>query len=448
METRNIPVAPRGIGRATAGESFLGRLIERARSNVMVRQGMVVFAATMLVNVAGFVFHAIASRRLGVDAYGMLYALISASSSIATLPAALLAPVIMRFAAEFRALHDDAHVRRLCWDVGRGFTALGLLYMVVGVVAARPIAGFFHVPVWTIPLAAAIAAAILVSNTLRAAAQGTQDFNGYAFSVCSEGVLKIVGLALLVSILSTMGGLLAGLLGFLSGLVAGLAVIVWRLVHRYAGARSLTVHYDWRRIALSGAGAAAATIGMTVMMSGDVVLVKHYFSQSEAGIYGAAALGGKMLLYFVSFAPTVLLPQATDRHVRGQRTRGVMFGTLGLIAVLGACALAIMKIYGLVVLHVLVGHAYDAAAPLLVWYATAMAFFAATSLLTSYGIATHRLTFAVPLLLCAFATMGGIVAFHSSLEAVMRAFVAGNALTAVVVGIAIAVQGARSLRAS
>lgn len=412
----------------------------------MVRQGMIVFAATMLVNVAGFVFHAIASRRLGVDAYGTLYALISAGSTIATLPAALLAPVIMRFAAEFRALHDDAHVRRLCWDVGRGFTVLGLLYMVVGVLAAGPIAGFFHVPMWTIPLTAALAATILVSNTLRAAAQGTQDFTGYAFSVVSEGTLKILGLAVLVTVAAAIGGLLAGLLGFLSGLIAGLVVIVWRLLHRYAAAQAVSVHYDWRRIALSGAGAAAATIGMTIMMSGDVVLVKHYFTQSQAGIYGAAALGGKMLLYFVAFAPTVLLPQATDRHVRGQRTRGVIAGTLVLIAVLGAAALLVMKLYGLVVLHVLVGHAYDAAAPLLVWYSTAMAFFAGTSLLTSYGIATHRLAFAVPLLFCAFGTMAGIAFYHSTLEAVMQVFVAGNAVTALVVGIAIGIQGVRSLK--
>jgi len=431
---------------ARRGPFGLG-LLQRVRSSAIVRQSLIVFAATMVLNVAGFVFHAIASRKLGVDAYGMLYALISATA-IATLPSGLLAPVIMRFAAEFRALHDDAHVRRLCLDVGRGFAVLGLFYVAVGLVAGRPIAAYLHVPAWTIPLMALVCATILVTNTLRCAAQGIQDYAGFAFSVMAEGAMKVVALVVLVGTGAAIGGLLGGLLGFLIGLLFGLVAIVWRLVARYSSTPAQTVRYDWRRIALAGAGAAASTIATTIMSSGDVVLVKHFFTAPQAGIYGAAALGGKMLLYFVAFGPSVLLPQATDRHVRGQRTRWVMLGLLALLIVLGLAAFVVMQIYGLAVLHLLVGHAFDAAAGLLGWYAAAMAFFAATSLLAAYGIATHRLAFAIPMLVCTLATMGAIMAHHPTLLAVVQVFVAGNAATALACGVAVAVQGWRSLRSA
>jgi len=64
----------------------------------------------MVLNVCGFVAHAVASRQLGVAAYGGLYALINAAL-IAALPVAFVAPVVAQLAAEFRALHDDGHLR-------------------------------------------------------------------------------------------------------------------------------------------------------------------------------------------------------------------------------------------------------------------------------------------------------------------------------------------------
>ena len=75
-------------------------------------------------------------------------------------------------------------------------------------------------------------------------------------------------------------------------------------------------------------------------------------------------------------------------------------------------------------LHALVGHAFDAAAPLLVTYGLAMVLLALTNALTSYGIATHRLAFTVPLLICTLGTLAAIVAIHPTLATVVEILVA------------------------
>ncbi|MBV8067617.1 MAG: hypothetical protein JO113_06550, partial [Candidatus Eremiobacteraeota bacterium] len=191
--------------------------------------------------------------------------------------------------------------------------------------------------------------------------------------------------------------------------------------------------YDWRRILNAGAGAAAATISLALIGSADVVLVKHYFNEHAAGLYAAAALGGKILLYLVGFIPTVLLPQAADRHARGAQTREVLAGSLVLFAIVAVCGLFVFRYFGLQVLHALVGHAFDAAAPLLVTYGLAMALLALTNALTYYGIATHRLAFTVPLLICTLGTLGGIVLIHRTLAAVVDVLVVGNAIAALAV---------------
>jgi O-antigen/teichoic acid export membrane protein len=410
---------------------------ERLRASVMLKQSALVFTAAMVLNVCGFLVHAIASRQLGVATYGAFYAL-NSSAVIAALPAGFLAPVVAQLAAEFRALHDDGHLRSLTKSVASGFAVLGLLYLLVSLLGAAAFSNFLRVPVWSVPLAGLFAAIVLCLGALRALAQGTQDFLGYSVSNAVEGIGKVVAVAVLLSIGLRLFG---AIFGFLLGPVCALIYIGRRLAQRYSRAQPHSIRYDWRRIMNAGAGAAAATITMTLMGSADVVLVKHFFDAHDAGLYAAASLGGKILLYLVGFVPTVLLPQAADRHARGARTREVLVASLLMLAVIALGGLFVFHFFGIDVLHALVGHAYDAAAPLLVTYGAAMILLALTNALTFYGIATHRLAFTVPLLVCTFATLGAIAAIHPSLTTVVEIMVLGN--LAAVVAVSVSLIGQR-----
>jgi O-antigen/teichoic acid export membrane protein len=408
----------------------------------MLRQTLLVFGASMFLNVCGFVFHAIASRYLGVDGYGALYALISACT-IVSLPVVVISPVIARFAAEFQALHDDAHMRAMLRDVGRGFGVAGAVCLVASVVAAGPVGAFLHVPAWSVPIVGAIGAMIFANTSFRAVAQGTQAFGTFALSVAGEGTFKVLALVAAMLLGLKLGG---SILAFLAGSVVGFAIVVGLFARRYFGVQARSIRYDWRRIALSGVGAAAATIAMTLIGNVDVIIVKHSFNASDAGLYAAASQFGKIMLYLVGFIPMVLLPQATQRHVRGERTRHTLLAATGLFAAFAVCGLAGVKFFGLIGLHALVGHAYDAAGSLLVGYSTAMVLLAFTNLLASYGIATHRLAFAAPMLAGTGATLLAIVLVHVSLEQVIGVLVLGMSLTCAAVAGALLWQGWHSAR--
>ena len=418
------------------GAFTLRRGLERLRESAMLKQSILVFAASMLLNLCGFIAHAVASRKLGVATYGELYALINAAA-IAALPAAFVAPVVAQLAAEFRALHDDRHLRGLTDGVAGGFAKLGLIYLAVAAAGAVWFSHFLHVPAWSVPFVGLIAAATLFVSALRAIAQGTQDFPGYAVSNVTEGLAKVAGIVVLVSIGLHLFG---GIAGFVFGSLCALLYLFLRIRARYASSQPQGVRYDWRRILNAGAGAAAATIAMALMGSADVVLVKHYFNPQDAGLYAAASLGGKILLYMVGFVPTVLLPQAADRHARGAQTREVLATSLLMFAVIAAAGLFAFRFFGIVVLHALVGRAFDAASPLLVTYGVAMVMLALTNALTYYGIATHRLAFTVPLLICTLGTLAAIVAVHPTLAAVVNVMVAGNAVATVAVAISLLAQ--------
>src|SRR5579871_2280941 len=149
------------------GTLVLRRGLERLRASAMLKQSVLVFSASMVLNVCGFVAHAIASRQLGVTVYGGLYALLNAAVILA-FPAAFVAPVVAQLAAEFRALHDDGHLRGLTDGVARAFANLAIVYLVIAALGAVPFARFLHVPAWSVPFVGLIAGAALFVSALRA----------------------------------------------------------------------------------------------------------------------------------------------------------------------------------------------------------------------------------------------------------------------------------------
>ncbi len=396
-----------------------------------------VFGASMLFNLCGFAFHAVALRKLGPEDYGALYALLSAAT-VAALPAGVLIAVVARFAAEFRALRDDSHIRGLAAGLTRIFGVLAIVYVVVAAVGARPLSTFLHVPAWTIPFCGIAAGLTMLSGTLRAVAVGTQDFRAYAVSTTAEGIAKVVSVAILATL-----ALLGGLSAYICGVICGAIAIVWSLVRRYAATPDAKVHYDWQRIAASLGGSAALIVTITIMSNLDAVIVKHSFDAHAAGIYSAASIGGKILFYLVGFIPTVLLPHATDRHARGESAMRPLLTALGILFAFALVGLLAFALGGRILLPLLAGGSYDAALPLLTWYGIAMVFLALTNALATFGIATHRLAFSMPLVAGAVGTIGAIALWHPSLQTVVQTLLIGNVLTAAGAACALAIQGAR-----
>lgn len=409
----------------------------RLGSSDFIRQGALVFGATTFVNAAGFIYHMIASRTLGVAEYGTLYALLSAMG-LAAAPATIVMPVITRFAAEFRALDDWAHLRGLAVSLARAFGLVGIVTIAVAAVAAIPFGAALHAPAWSIPVVAVLLSIVLASTAYRALAQGLQDFDGYSLSSVVEGVAKVAATLLFVTIGWRFFGALAA---FIVGSLAGGAFMVYRTLGSVLKYPEEPVRYDWRRIAVAGAGSVALTVAIAILANVDVVIVKHAFGAQQAGIYSAASLGGHILLFGFGFVPAVLLPQAADRRARGERTRGILGLCVVLVVGAGACGLVVLKFFGTALLHVLVGPKFDAASGLLVWYGAAMILVALLNVLGSYGIATHRLAFGWSLLAGSLLTGVAIAVYHPTLLAVVIVLVAGTAVTTVATGASTVIQG-------
>jgi O-antigen/teichoic acid export membrane protein len=395
----------------------------RVRNSDFVRHGALVFAALMAANVLQFVFYSVLSRVVGVEQYGVLTSLFSATLLIATGPATVAGTIVARLSADLRAAGDMRKIRRL-GDVVTGSTALiGFGAFLLAVALAAPIAGYLRLastqPVIITGVALGLSFAIPVQ---RGIFQGTEKFGAFALSNIVEAAVKVIA-----------GSLLALRFG-VNGALAGLAIaffLSWS--YNVVTLRSLgsTVHrltLDVRRIVLTSMNVTLAVLAVNALLFYDVILVRHYFSAVTAGLYGAAALVARAMYTVIAFIPTIVLPKASARRSDGRRTGSLLIASLGTASLIIVGGLAITGLFPRFVVTFLAGRAFADAGAFVLPYTFALGALALANVTAMYNIGLHRFDFVVPVAAIALGEIIAVVALHQSVAQVLFILCIGHAL--------------------
>ena len=395
-----------------------------ARSD-FARHGFVVFVATSLVNAFGYAFHFAISRRIGVEQYGVLSALNSVLM-ISAVFATIVATIVVKYAAEFRATDDRAHLAALV----RRLTLYGSLAAVVAIVAgsagAFSIAAYLHISsVPAVVLTMVVIGIGIATPALRAVFVGVEDFTSFALSICLESGLKLlVGVGLVYAGYGVLGAFVGWAVGSFVALVYTAVV----LLRRFRRVPEAPLFIDTRRLWRTMAGVSIALTLVTSIGNVDVLLVKHFADPTTAGLYGALALSGKILLFFVGFVPTIVLPKATRKALAGESSVGIFVQAVVVIAVFSGAGLVAYGLFPEKIVTSLAGAAFAPAAPFVFSYGLAMVLLAALNAVVTYKIGIHRFDFVVPLAVCAVGEIVGISLHHRTLGDVIAVLIVGNTL--------------------
>ena len=392
------------------------------------RHGLLVFGASMLVNVLGYAFHFAISRRIGVEQYGVLSAL-NASFMISTVVGAIGSTVVVKYAAEFRALDDRAHLAALARNLTIYGTLAAVVVIVAGVAASPLLAAYLKIAnVSAVAITMVVVGFGVATPCLRGIFSGTEDFTRYSISIVLESLLKAVcGIGFVYAGFGVVGAFGGWACGSAVGLVYT-AVVLGRRFRHVAGAE---LHIDFRRLAQTMTSVALATLLITSISYADVLVVKHFADPTTAGLYGAVSLSGKILLFFVSFIPTIVLPKATRQAIGGVSPVNVFLQALGLSVAMSGTGLVIYYFFPTRVVTALAGASFAPAAPYVFSYGFAMVLLAGLTVVVMYKIGIHRFDFVAPLAVCAVGEIVGISVHHRSLADVISVLVIGNGLALV-----------------
>jgi O-antigen/teichoic acid export membrane protein len=403
-------LATPSVGRRPRGSDFAEG--EVAPSSHVYRDGLlahnaIVVAGTVLAGLlGGVVFLGVFSHRLQPAEYGAVFTVITLMNLVGV-PASALTLLMARETSRNHASGRHAPSTALLREGNQTLLLFGLVLAALLAAMSPLLAGFLDVPVGLLLAAAAGMPFTLALPLLLGEFQGSQRFLAFAGVSAGQAGLKLAAAVLL--------GLGLGPAGVIGGISVGTLVaylIALRMLRRKL---ALKPRWPWLRPAISYLGVVVpSTLAIAILLSADVVMVKHFFAARVAGEYSAVAALGRAIFFGASGVAAVLFPKITFHETRREGGSHLVLGSLALVVLGGLSALLLITIAARPVLIAFAGVAYVPGSEYLGGYALAMTLLGAAVVL----IATHQsrgkaafLAIVVPITLL---EPGLIIVFHNS----------------------------------
>ena len=152
-----------------------------------------------------------------------------------------------------------------------------------------------------------------------------------------------------------------------------------------------------------------------IINNSDILLVKHYFDNYEAGLYASLALIGRVVYFVAWMFVMLLLPTVVKMQKDGEAHAPELFKYVGYIALLSFIIVLGSYLFPELVVTLMFGDQYISIAPLLWKYALATSIFAISNIFAYYFLSLDKY---IPVIISAVlgvAQVGLIIYFHDSL---------------------------------
>lgn len=359
------------------------KFITKLSQHSLALSSVIVFAGSMGANIAGWLYHLFVGRILGAEGYGELAALISLLY-ILNVPASVIQTVLVKFFSALKAKQEQGQARFLIRVATTKILIIEGVGMVVIFIFARAMALFLHISSpWYIVWLYFVFATFMVGIINGSAIQGFQLFTASSVLTTTGMMLRLffgVGFAYFGVGWTLVSNIFSNALSF------GLSFLPLRFFLRIKE-KSLVIN----RTEILGFSVPAfvTTLGVTLLFSQDVLLVKHYFTSYEAGIYASLSVMGKVLFFATGAVSFVLFPVLSERKASGKNHSRLVYPALFIIGSICAALTALYFIAPQLVLLAF-GKAFFGAAPYLGPFAVFMTFFSLASIMIQTLLALDK----------------------------------------------------------
>jgi O-antigen/teichoic acid export membrane protein len=157
-----------------------------------------------------------------------------------------------------------------------------------------------------------------------------------------------------------------------------------------------------------------------IINNSDIILVKHYFDDHQAGLYASLALIGRVVYFVAWMFVMLLLPKVIQLKKEGKDTLPILMTYVGYIIVLSVGIVGFTFLFPDFVVSVMFGKAYLPIAFLLWKYALATAVFAVANIFAYYFLSINQYMPVVVSAVLGLTQIALIAFFHSTLEQVVE----------------------------
>lgn len=383
----------------------------------LISGSFLIFLGSMTANVLSFAFNLFMSRNLAISEYGTLVSLLSIIT-LFSIPAAALTPTIITVAGKYFATKEYSSLHDFHNKMLRFLLTSGFVFILLPVIFSRQIGSFLHIENSLLLLFTGIGVLLAYLGTLyNSFLQAKLAFGFLSFSTALSAIVKLtLGIVVIFLGFGINGAIVTYLVSFSLSVIIG--IIVLRKFLFSSTSKDTKIMY--KQLVSYGIPSAIVVFSLNSFVSTDVILVKHLFSEQQAGLYAGLSLIGRVIFYATAPIGTVMFPVLVNRFNTKKRLNHILFYSVALV---GLASLTVTIFYFLfphfVIILFLKNNAYLNMGPYLGKFGLFITIYSMLSLLTYYFLSIKRTKIAYALFLGAVLQAILIFIFHENIGAIV-----------------------------
>jgi O-antigen/teichoic acid export membrane protein len=382
------------------------------KSEQLVAHNFVVGAGTITAGMLGVAFQSLVSHQLRPAHYGAVFAVVTLITFIG-MPAGAFTLLMARETSKGQASGHQAVSATLLRRGNRALMLSGVALACAIALGSPALGRFLNLP-WELIIAAAFGVPFgLALPLLLGEFQGEQRFLAMSMLLAGQAGLKLVAALAL--------GVVWGPIGVIAGISVASAFTYFVALRMLRSKLRISPALPWLRPAAAYLSIVVpSALCLAMLLSADVVLVKHYFSTQSAGEYSAVAAIGRAIFWGASGVAVVLFPKVVSRVVQGHGASQLVTASLAIVTIGGVAGVGILWLASRWILVAFAGPAYAAAAALLPWYGIGMILLGGVAVLIAAHQSTGKAGFLAVLIPLSVLETILLIAFHQTLTQVVQ----------------------------
>ncbi len=393
-------------------------MIKKAKqlwSNEFVRGGSFYLISFSAANLINLVYTLIAGRQLGPAGYGEISALLS-YLNIATVPVSVIITIVTQKVSETdeNAWKKVAVIEQFLWRTVKKYWFLVVLSFLTTpaipyLTNLSPSTSAFLVPLFW---------AIFLMSFYGAFLQGMRMFLLYSVISLISPVIKLLGP---VTSQFTGGGIIVVLMFLFFSFFLPFLWIYKSFKRRSKLNESKTEPFQRRIIHIIMQKQffiiTASVLAMTLLNNFDIIFVKKYFTDHDAGIYSSWSLLAKIILYAVGPISSVSFVFFSSKKEAANHTKA-FYLTIGLLIAVGIVSLVFYTFFAKTIITTLFGAKYFPVLPYLAYASIFGTLYALLNYINTYFTARKSMgTLILPFMTIFY--IASLFLFERSLKTIM-----------------------------
>lgn len=392
-------------------------------SHPLISGGTVIMIGSMAANVFNYLFNLSMGRLLTVVEYGILASLISLFNIFVVFSTSITT-VFSKFSATFIVKNKNDHIGILFKKGTLLIGLIGFLISLLIIVTNSSIANFLKITDnFLIDLIAVTLFFTFLSSIAYGILQGLFRFVNYSIVYVLAMLSKLVLAIILVFLGFRIFGAIWAIL--ISTIIAYLIAIysLKNFFHK-DNTEEIILPNLHREIVSYGLPVLLSSIGLTLISTVDIILVKHFFSGVIAGQYAALSLMGRSIFFIVAPINLVFFTLIAQKKERNESLSGTILISVAFTALPCIILSGIYFLLPGLILHIFFpAREYLMLAPYLGPFSIFILFYTFSNLLNSYYLSVGQTKVYILTMIAAILEILYIVFYHNSLLQVVNGLI-------------------------